>query len=113
MVFNKARLGFNTLSKQWFLKNTFVKAIHKKHSITYFKCNKFGHKAINCNLNNFKNVKYEKIKIKQMWLSKGTIQANPKGSKLVWIPKKTWYSFYKCAWHPIDQQENGILTTDV
>ena len=57
MIFDKGGLGFNTLTKQKYLKYVFIKSSFEKHTITHFKYNKIDHKAIDCNINKFINIK--------------------------------------------------------
>ena len=54
----------------------------KLSNIIFFKYDKVGHKAYTCSSNKFTDTNVKKI-----WVSKGTIVTNPKGSKLAWIPK--------------------------
>lgn len=83
-IFDKASLVFNTLNEQKFLKNMFVKPIIENHDIICFKCNMIGHKSIDYTM-----LKFENVKVKQIWISKGTIVTIIKGSKKAWLSKNT------------------------
>ena len=48
--------------------------------VTYFKCDKLEHKAYAC-------LSSESENVKKVWVPKGTIVTNPKGSKKDWVPK--------------------------
>lgn len=50
VIFDKTSLGFNASNKPKFMKNMVVKLTIKNHAIIYFKCNKIGHKSIDCNV---------------------------------------------------------------
>ena len=61
-VYDKARLGNNTLRKQKFLKNIFVNAFTRKLSnITCSRCGKVGRKAYSCLSNKFDTRNIKKI----------------------------------------------------
>ena len=83
IIYDKAGLGYNSLKEQKFLKNIFVNSSYNKFSnITCFKCGKVGHKSYSCFFN-----KSENFNVKKIWISKGTIMTNLKGSKKIWVPK--------------------------
>ena len=63
-------------------KNKFSKVVHENHSTIYFKCNKVGHKAFECNIKRIGHTF-----VKQIWVPKGTTCTNPKGPKIAWVPK--------------------------
>ena len=56
--------------------------MNKLSNITYFKCGKVGLKAY-AYLSN----KFVSTNVKKIWVPKGTIVTNSKGSKLAWVPK--------------------------
>ena len=90
MVFDKACIEYNLLRKQNFLKNIFTKSQNHGRNITCYRCNKIGHKFIEYKIINASKIfNSNKPKIKQIWVSKETICANPKRPKLVWVPKST------------------------
>ena len=82
-VYNKARLGYNPLKKQKFLKNIYVNSLSNKSSnISCFKYGRVGHKSYTCFSNKSAN-----SNIKKIWVPKGTIMTNQKGPKKTWVPK--------------------------
>ena len=85
VIFKKTRLGFNPHKNIIFLKNFFVKTPPTPSSnVIYFCCRKLDHKSYTCD---FKKNKQNKVK--KVWISKGIIMTNLKGSKKTWIPKNT------------------------
>ena len=56
--------------------------MNKLSNIICFKCSKIGYKAYVCLSN-----KFISTNVKKIWVSKGTIMTNLKGSKLAWVPK--------------------------
>ena len=71
-VFDKAGLGYRCYDKQKTINNLYKKS--SKENITYFHYGKVGHRAYTCKTNN--------LKVKQVWIIKGTHNSNPKGSKI-------------------------------
>ena len=55
---------------------------HKNHSVVCFKCNKVGHRILDCNIN-----KSGHILMKQIWILKRTMCSNLQGSKVTQVPK--------------------------
>ena len=83
IVYDKTNLEYNPSKKQKFLKNIFVNSSYNKFlNKTCFKCGRIRHKSYSY----FSN-KSENFNIKKIWVSKGTIMTNQKGSKKTWIPK--------------------------
>ena len=78
-VFDKTGLGYRCYDKQKTIKNLYKKS--SKDNLTCFHCVKVGHRSYTCRTNN--------SKIKQVWIIKGIHNSNPKGSKIVWVPKST------------------------
>ena len=78
-IFDKIGLGYRCYDKQKTINNLYKKS--SKENITYFHCGKVGHRSYTCKTNN--------SKVKQVWVTKGIHNSNPKGSKIAWIPKST------------------------
>ena len=76
-VFNSTGLGYKSKQKQNYFKNFFIPV---SSIIACVCCDKFGHKAYHCLYRNSNS-------LKKVWISKGTILTNPKGSKMTWVPK--------------------------
>ena len=105
-VYDKDGLDYNPLKKQKFLKNIFVNSSSNKFSnITCFKYDKVGHKSYI-----YFSRKSENSNVRKIWVPKGTIVTNPKGSKLAWVPKvKTWFYVCRYVLHPKQRSESSIL----
>ena len=78
-IFDKAGLRYRCYDKQKTIKNPYKKS--SKDNLTCFHCRKVGHRSYTCRTKN--------TKVKQVWIIKGTINTNPKGPKIAWIPKST------------------------
>ena len=61
--------------------NIFASNRSSKDNIKYFKCDKNGHKSFEC-----RSKKTSKIKVKRIWVPKGTTATNLKGPKKAWVP---------------------------
>ena len=77
-------LGYKPKNKIKFLTNFFItpSSVDNTSYITCFSCGKIGQKAFVCNTRKLNG----KI-VKRIWIPKGTIATNPKGSKKTWVPK--------------------------
>ena len=78
-VFNKAGLGYRSYDKQKPINNLYRKS--SKKNMTCFHCAKIGYKSYIC--------KSKNTKVKQVWIIKDSINTNPKGPKIDWVPKIT------------------------
>ena len=92
IIFDKAGLGFNTLSKQRFLKNIFVRPF-EKHTIRCFKYNKLDHKAIDWNLNKFKMLNLEMLELNKFEFQKELFKLTPKDLSQLGYLKRLDYLF--------------------
>ena len=81
VVFDKAWLGYRCYDKQKIIKNLYKKS--SKDNLTYFHCGKVGYRSYTYRTNN--------SKVKQVWVIKETHNSNPKGPKIAWVPKSTWF----------------------
>ena len=80
-IYDKAGLGYKPLKKQKFLKDIYVSySSNKSTNITCFKYGRIEHKSYSCFINKYANTK-------NIWVPKGTILTNLKGSKKAWVPK--------------------------
>ena len=82
-IFDKARLGYRSYTKQKSACNLYKKS--SKENLTCFYCSKLGHKAYMCNLRKNSN----SSRSKTIWIIKDIIITNHKGSNKAWIPKST------------------------
>ncbi|GAV56618.1 zf-CCHC domain-containing protein [Cephalotus follicularis] len=96
-VFNKAGLGYDEMNNV----KHFQKYLEKKDSrktsssITCSYCNKYGHTTQNCyhkrNDMHKRNLllKNKVLKLRTIWVPKGTFITNPPGPKATWVPKSS------------------------
>ena len=78
-IFDKVGLGYRYYDKQKAIKNLYKKS--SKDNLTCFHYGKVGHRSYTCRTKN--------TNVKQVWIIKGTINTNPKGPKIDWVPKST------------------------
>ena len=78
-VFDKTGLGYRCYDKQKSINNLYKKS--SKENMTCFHYGKVGHKSYICKTKN--------TKMKQVWVIKDSINTNPKGPKIAWVPKST------------------------
>ena len=77
---DKTGIEYNPFKKRKLSKNRFETPVEKT-KITSFYCRKKDHLASQC----FSMQKY--YVVKKAWVPKGPLKTNPKGPKIIWIPK--------------------------
>ncbi|GAV67549.1 DUF4219 domain-containing protein/UBN2 domain-containing protein, partial [Cephalotus follicularis] len=96
-VFNKAGLGYDEMNNVKHFQKYLEKKDNKKtsSSIAYTYCNKNGHTTHNCfhkrNDMHKENLllKNKVLKLRTIWVPKGTFITNPPGPKATWVPKSS------------------------
>ncbi|GAV77381.1 hypothetical protein CFOL_v3_20852 [Cephalotus follicularis] len=97
-VFDKAGLGYDEMNKVKHYQNFFdrKKKIEKeeiekdfiKKKNSFVSCGKNGHISLSCFYKSH-FMSRSKLKIKKVWVPKGTIITNPPGPKVTWGPKSS------------------------
>ena len=79
-IFDRAGLGFRSYAKQKSINNLYKNSSNE--NMTYFYYEKSGHKSYICKCK-------RNVKLKRIWIIKGSMHTYHEGPKKAWVPKNT------------------------